>query len=55
MKFPKLHTIGTAGKNFALPDTLNQNTPPEMVTRKTTVEIPQNIKLFLAKTKDYHD
>ena len=36
-------------KNLALPDTLSRNTPLELLTRKTTVEIPQNIKVFLAK------
>ena len=25
------------------------NTPPELITRKTTVEMPQNTKFFLAK------
>ena len=49
MKFPNLHIVWTAGKNLALPDTLIRNTPPELLTRKTTVEIPQNIKLYLAK------
>ena len=44
MKFPNLHIVWTAGKNLALPDTLSRNTPPELLTRKTTVEIPQNIK-----------
>ena len=39
----------TAGKNFALPDTLSRNTPPELLTRKTTVEIRQSIQFFLAK------
>ena len=34
MKFPILHIIWTAGKNLALPDTLNRNTPPESLTRK---------------------
>ena len=34
-------------KNLALPDTLSRNTPPELLTRKTTVEIPQNINFFL--------
>ena len=32
-----------------MPDTLSRNTPPELLTRKTTVEIPQNIRFFLAK------
>ena len=49
MKFPNLHIVWTTGKNLALPDTLSRNTPPELITRKTTVEIPQNIKLFFAK------
>ena len=30
-------------------DTLSRNTPLELLTRKTTVEIPQNIKFYLAK------
>ena len=42
MKFPNLHIVWTAGKNLALPDTLSRNTPPELLTRKTTVEIPKN-------------
>ena len=49
MKFPNLHIVWTAGKNLALPDTLSRNTPPELLTRKTAVGIPQNIKFFLAK------
>ena len=49
MKLPNLHIVWTAGKNLALPDTLSRNTPPELLTRKTTVEIPQNIKFYLAK------
>ena len=49
MKFPNLHTVWTAEKNVALPDILSRNTPPELLTRKTTVEIPQNIRFFLAK------
>ena len=44
MKFPNLHIVWTAGKNLALPDTLSRNTPSELLTGKTTVEIPQNIK-----------
>ena len=37
-------------KKLALPDTLSRNTPPELLTRKkTSVEIPQNIKFYLAK------
>ena len=49
MKLPILHIVWTAGKNLALPDTLSSNTPPELLTRKTTVEIPQNLKFYLAK------
>ena len=49
INLPKLHTVWTAGKNPALPDKLSRNTPPELLTRKTTVEIPQNIKFHLAK------
>ena len=51
MKFPNLHIVWTAGKNLALPDVPSRNTPLELMTRKTTVEIPQNIKFFLAKDK----
>ena len=36
-------------KTIALPDTFRQNTSSELITRKTTVELPQNSKLFLAK------
>ena len=50
MKFPNLNIVWTAGKNFALPDTLRKNTP-ELLTRKTTVEIPKNIKFYLAKVE----
>ena len=39
MKFPNLHIVWTAGKNLALPDSLSKNTPFELLTRKTTVEI----------------
>ena len=35
----------------ALPDSFSRNTPPELLTRKTTVEIPQNIQFFLAKDR----
>ena len=49
MKFPNLHLVWAAGKNIALPNTLSRNTPPELFTRKTKVEILQNINLFLAK------
>ena len=40
-----------SGKNYVIPDTRSRNTPPELTTRKTTVEIPQNIKFYLAKDK----
>ena len=49
MKFPNLRIVCTAGKFLALTDTPCRNTPRELLTRKKTVEIPQNIKLFLAK------
>ena len=51
MKFPNLHITWSAGKNFVLPDTLSRNTSPELLTRKTTIEIPQNIKFYLAKNE----
>ena len=51
MKFPNLHIVWTVGKNLALPDTLSRNTPPELLTRKTTVEIPKNIKFYLAENE----
>ena len=49
MKLPNLHIVWTAGKNFALPDTLSRNTPPELLRRETTVKTPQKMKIFLAK------
>ena len=49
MKIPNLHLVWTTGKNLALPDTISRNTPPELLTRKTTVEILQNFKFYLAK------
>ena len=55
MKFPNLHIVWTAGKNLALPDTLSRNTTPELLTQKTTVEIPQNINFYLAKMKHHPD
>ena len=48
MKTPNLHIAWIAGKNLALPDRLSGKTAPELITRKTTAEAPQNIKLFLA-------
>ena len=49
MKFRNLHIVWTAGKNLALPDTLSRKTPAKFLTRKTTVEIPQNFKFFLSQ------
>ena len=51
LKFPNNHIVLTAGLNLALPETLSQNTPPELITRKTTVEIPQNLEFFLVKVE----
>ena len=51
MKYPNVHIVWSAGKNLALPDTLSRITPLELLTRKTTVEIPQKIKFYLAKNK----
>ena len=42
------HIVWTAGKKNALPNTLSRNTPLELLTRKTTVETPKNIKFFFA-------
>ena len=39
--FPNLHIVWTAGKNLAITDTFSRNTQSELLTRKTTVEIPQ--------------
>ena len=52
MKFPNLHIVWTAGKNLALPDTLSRNTSPELLTRKTTVEIPQKNKILPCKRQN---
>ena len=49
MKLTNLHIVWTAGKHLALPNTLSRNTPPELLTRKATVEIPQKINFFLAQ------
>ena len=54
MKFPNLHIVWTAGKNLALLDILSRNTPPELLTRETTVEISQNNKFYLAKKMKHH-
>ena len=52
MKFPNLHFIWTEGKNLALPDLLSRTINEEQFTktRDITVEIPENIKFFFAKT-----
>ena len=55
MKFPNLHIIWTEGKNLALPDLLSRTIDLLIEeyftkTRDITVEIPENIKLFSAKT-----
>ena len=48
--------VWTAGKNLAQPDTLSRNRAPELMTRKTTVEIPQKIKkISLQKMKHHQD
>ena len=54
-KLPNLHIAWTGGKNLALPSNLSRNTPPEILTRKTTVEIPQNKNLSLQKMKPHQD
>ena len=43
--------VWTAGRKLALPYTLSRITPLELLTRKTTVEILQNLKNFFAKYK----
>ena len=48
MKFKPTYSLESR-KNLALPDTTSRNTPPELLTRKTTVETPKKIKYFLAK------
>ena len=52
MKFQNLHIIWTKGKNLALPDLLSTTIDKENFTktRDITVEIPENMKFFLAKT-----
>ena len=56
LKIPNLHLACIAGKHLALPDTFCQNTQPELPTRKTTVEILENIKnSFRLKTKHHHN
>ena len=53
MNFPNLDIVWTAGKNLALPDTSSRNTPPELLTRKTTVELPQFLNSTLRKMKHH--
>ena len=52
MKFPNLHIIWTEGKNLVLPDLLSRTTDEEHFTktRDITVELPENINFFFAKT-----
>ena len=52
MKFPNLHIIWTECKNLALTDLLSRTINEEQFTktRGITVEIPENIKFFYAKT-----
>ena len=56
MKIPNLHFIWTEEKNLALPDLLklglSRTIDGEHVTksRDITVEIPENLKFFFAKT-----
>ena len=52
IKFPNLHIVWTAGKNLELPDTLSRNTPPELLTRKTTVKIPKKYKILFCKRRN---
>ena len=49
IKFLNLQKVWTAGKTLALPEKLSRNTPPELLTRKTTEEISQSFQFFLAK------
>ena len=49
MEISKLTYSLDCRKN-SLPDTLSRNAPPEIKTRKMTVEIPPNTKFF--RTKD---
>ena len=49
-KIPKpTYSLDSRKKNLALPDTPSRNTPLELLSRKTKVEIPQNIEFSLAK------
>ena len=55
MKFPNLHIVCTAKTNLALPDTLSRNTPPELLTQKTTGETPRKNNSILQKMKIHQD
>ena len=55
MKFPNLHKVWTAGKNLAIPDTLSRNTPPELLTRKTTVKYHKILNFISQKLKHHPD
>ena len=55
MKNPNLHIVWTGGKNLAVPNTLSRNTPSELLTRKTTVEVTQYVKFSLHKMKPHQD
>ena len=52
MKVPNVHIIWREGKNLALPDLLSRtiNEEHSKKSRNITVEIPEKIKFFLAKT-----
>ena len=52
MKFPNLHIIWTERKNLALQDLLSRTIIEDQFTktRDITVEIPENIKFYFAKT-----
>ena len=52
MKFPNLHIVWTAGKNFELPDTLSRNTPPDLLTStRLNLNKLKKIQVFLVPTK----
>ena len=50
---PKTPT--TSNKKKITRNCLSRNTPIELLTRKTTVEIPQNINFFLHKMNSHQD
>ena len=55
MKFPNLHIVWMAGKNLALPDTLNRNTPPNYLHEKLQLKYHKILNFILQKTKHHHD